>query len=110
MLECRAAKKRDALPTVPSHSNHCMSARAFILVAVLAGLSCPGAHALGIVRSPETIALGATLNFAVTVQVAPEETLTTTCVAADVMQGDQHVQPSTVRVAIEPVSTPEERL
>ncbi|MBE7416139.1 MAG: hypothetical protein HS106_15230 [Ideonella sp.] len=87
-----------------------MKACAFVLVAAMAGMVCPAAHALGILRAPEAVALGAPLNFAVTVRVAPDEQLTSTCVTADVQQGERRIQPSTIRIGIEPGPTAEERL
>lgn len=109
MLECRAEKSRhDELTS--SDRNHRMKARAFFCVAALAGLISPAAHALGVLRAPESVALGATLNFAVTVRVAPDEQLTSTCVTADVSQGDRRILPSTIRVAIEPGPVADERL
>ena len=87
-----------------------MSARSIILAAGLTGAICSGAHALGIVRAPAQVTLGATLNFAVAVNVASDETLTSPCVTADVLQGDQRVAPSTLRIQIEPGPVPEERI
>ena len=87
-----------------------MSARSIILAAGLTGAACGGAHALGIVRAPAQVTLGAPLNFAVAVNVASDETLTSPCVTADVMQGDQRVAPSTLRIQIEPGPVPEERI
>ena len=87
-----------------------MNARSIIVAAGLTGAFCASAHALGIVRAPAQITLGATLNFAVAVNLASDESLTSTCVSADVQQGDQRVAPSTIRVAIEPGPVPEERV
>ena len=73
-----------------------MSARSIILAAGLAGAICSGAQALGIVRAPAQITLGAPLNFAVAVHLASDESLASPCVSAEVLQGDQRVAPSTL--------------
>jgi hypothetical protein len=87
-----------------------MSARSIILAAGLTSLCCAGANALGIVRTPTQLTLGATLNFAVAVQVASDEQLTSPCISAEVMQGDQRVAPSTLHIQIEPGPVAEERI
>jgi pilus assembly protein FimV len=87
-----------------------MNARSIIVAAGLTGLICAGANAIGIVRAPSQVTLGATLNFAVAVQVASDETLTSPCVTADVQQGEQRVAPSTLQIQIEPGPVPEERI
>jgi pilus assembly protein FimV len=110
MLECRAVQNPDALPRVRRDSAPRMSARSIILVAGLTGVFCAGANALGIVRAPAHVTLGATLNFAVAVQVASDESLTSQCVTAEVQQGDQRVPPSTLRIQIEPGPVLEERI
>src|SRR5687768_15332661 len=84
-------KKIDALFPVRRDGAPSMNARSIIVVAGLTGLFCAGASALGIVRAPAQVTLGATLNFAVAVQVASDESLTSTCVTADVQQGEQRV-------------------
>jgi pilus assembly protein FimV len=87
-----------------------MNARSIILAAGLTGMFCAGANALGIVRAPAQVTLGATLNFAVAVHVASDESLTSPCVTADVQQGEQRVAPSTLQIHIEPGPVPEERI
>jgi hypothetical protein len=87
-----------------------MSARSIILAAGLTGAVCSGANALGIVRAPTQVTLGATLNFAVAVHVAGDESLTSTCVSAEVQQGEQRVPPSTLRVGVEPGPVADERI
>jgi pilus assembly protein FimV len=78
-----------------------MNARRIILVAGLAMAASMAAQALGIVRSPSNVTLGAPLNFPVDVQLAADESLNNTCVSAEVLQGDQRMAPSTVRTSIE---------
>jgi pilus assembly protein FimV len=87
-----------------------MNARSIILAAGLTGMFCAGANALGIVRAPAQVTLGATLNFAVAVHVASDESLTSACITADVQQGEQRVAPSTLQIHIEPGPVPEERI
>jgi len=87
-----------------------MSARSIILAAGLTGVFCAGANAMGIVRAPAQVTLGATLNFAVAVQLASDESLTSTCVTADVQQGEQRIAPSTLRIQVEPGPVSEERI
>ena len=87
-----------------------MSARSIILAAGLTGAICGAAHALGIVRAPTQVTLGATLNFAVAVHVAGDESLTSTCVSAEVLQGEQRVPPSSLRIQVEPGPVAEERI
>jgi len=87
-----------------------MNARSIIVAAGLTGAFCASANALGIVRAPAQVTLGATLNFAVAVQVASDETLSSSCVSAEVQQGDQRVAPSTLHIQLEPGAVPEERI
>ena len=78
-----------------------MNARSIILVAPLALAASMTAHALGVVRAPSNVALGAPLNFPISVQVASDESLNSTCVTAEVYQGDQRIAPSALRTSIE---------
>jgi hypothetical protein len=110
MLECRAVQNPDALFRVSRDGAPCMSARSIILAAGLTGVFCAGANALGIVRAPSQVTLGATLNFAVAVHLASDETLTSQCVTAEVQQGDQRIAPSTLRIHLEPGPVAEERI
>jgi hypothetical protein len=87
-----------------------MSARSIILAAGLTGVCCAGANALGIVRAPTQVTLGATLNFAVAVQVASDEQLAQPCITAEVLQGDQRIAPSTLYIRVEPGPVAEERI
>jgi hypothetical protein len=87
-----------------------MNARSIILVAPLVLAASMAAQALGIVRAPSNVTLGAPLNFPINVQVASDESLNTTCVTAEVQQGDQRIAPSAVRTSIEQGAITEERV
>src|SRR4249920_1425762 len=89
---------------------HCMNARSIILVAPLALVASIAAQALGVVRAPSNVTLGAPLNFPINVQVASDESLNSTCVTAEVLQGDQRIAPSSVRTSIEQGAVAEERV
>jgi len=78
-----------------------MNARSIILVAPLALAASVAAHALGIVRAPSSVTLGAPLNFPVSVAVGGDESINTTCITAEVYQGEQRIAPSAVRMMIE---------
>jgi hypothetical protein len=68
------------------------------------------AQALGVVRAPSNVALGAPLNFPISVQVASDESLNSTCVTAEVYQGDQRIAPSALRTSIEQGADADERV
>ncbi|HET7526923.1 MAG TPA: hypothetical protein VFK10_13360 [Burkholderiaceae bacterium] len=87
-----------------------MNARRIILVAPLALMASVPVQALSIVRAPSNVALGAPLNFPINVQLASDESINSTCVTADVQQGDQRMAPSTVRTSIEQGGASEERV
>ena len=110
MLESRAIFKRDASPQIRRAGAHRMNARSIILVAPLALAASMAAQALGIVRAPSNVTLGAPLNFPINVQVAGDESLNSTCVTAEVFQGDQRLAPSAVRTSIEQGAIAEERV
>jgi len=110
MLECRAKFKRDASPQIRRARAHRMNARRIILVAPMALAASMAAHALGILRAPSNVTLGAPLNFPISVQVASDESLNSTCVTADVLQGEQRIAPSALRTSIEQGAIAEERV
>ena len=87
-----------------------MNARRIILVAPLVLAASVGAHALGIVRAPSSVALGAPLNFPIRVSVASDESLNSTCVTAEAYQGDQRIAPSSLRLSIEQGNIADERV
>ena len=87
-----------------------MNARSIILVAPMALAASMAAQALGIVRAPSNVMLGAPLNFPINVSVASDESLNSTCVTAEVLQGDQRIAPSAVRTSIEQGAAAEERV
>jgi hypothetical protein len=87
-----------------------MNARSIILVAPLALAASWPAHSLSIVRAPSNVAIGAPLNFPINVNVASDESIHSTCVSAEVHQGEQRMLPSAVRLAIEQGDASEERI
>ncbi|HEU5293615.1 MAG TPA: hypothetical protein VFU71_02385 [Burkholderiaceae bacterium] len=87
-----------------------MNARSIILVAPLALAASALVHALGIVRAPSNVTLGAPLNFPINLQLASDESINSTCVTAEVHQGDQRMPQSAVRMAIEQGASSEERV
>ena len=87
-----------------------MMLRKVLMVASLAALADPAAHAIGFARAPSNVALGSPLNFPIGVQLGADEALIANCVSAEVFQGEQRVPPSNVRIAIEPGATADERV
>jgi len=72
-------------------------------------LTAPSAQALGFGRIANSTQLGQRLNFAAEVRLGSDETLTRECVAAEVLVGDNKLQPNQVRVTLEPGTDPNER-
>ena len=72
-------------------------------------LTAPGAHALGFGRIANSTQLGQRLNFAAEVRLASDETLARECVSAEVLVGDNRLQPNQIRVTLEPGADPSER-
>ncbi|MEO8808029.1 MAG: hypothetical protein ABI433_18255 [Burkholderiaceae bacterium] len=68
------------------------------------------AKALGFGRIGNTTQLGQTLNFAAAIRLDNDETLARECVAADVLVGDNKLQPGQVRVTLEATAVANERL
>jgi len=68
------------------------------------------AKALGFGRIGNTTQLGQTLNFAAAIRLDNDETLSRECVAAEVLVGDNKLQPGQVRVTLEAAAAPNERL
>lgn len=87
-----------------------MMPRKVLIVASLALMAAPTVQAIGFARAPSTVALGAPLNFPIGVQMGVDESLIANCVTVEVQQGDLRVPPSSVRVAIEPGATADERV
>ena len=71
------------------------------LIAIIAALAVPSAHALGFGRVINTTQLGQPLNFAAAVNLDAAETLARECVAAEVFSGDSKLQPGQIRVTLE---------
>lgn len=108
MLECRAT----FAPPAPDRfaPPRRMMPRKVVILASLALMAAPTVHAIGFARAPSTVALGAPLNFPIGVQMDVDESLIANCVAVEVQQGELRVPPSSVRVAIEPGATTDERV
>lgn len=61
----------------------------------------PAAFALGLGAGPTSVVLGQPLDFAVTVRLAADESLSAECVVADVQVGEQRVSSDAVRVRVQ---------
>ena len=72
-------------------------------------LTAPSAHALGFGRISNATQLGQRLNFAAEVRLGSDETLPRECVSAEVLVGENRLQPNQLRVTLEPSSDPNER-
>ena len=72
-------------------------------------LTAPSVHALGFGRIANSTQLGQRLNFAAEVRLGSDETLPRECVFAEVLVGDNRLQPNQVRVTLEPTADPNER-
>lgn len=72
-------------------------------------LTAPSANALGFGRITNSTQLGQRLNFAAEIRLGSDETLARECVSAEVLVGDNRLQPNQVRVTLEPGSDPNER-
>jgi hypothetical protein len=72
-------------------------------------LTAPSAHALGFGRIANATQLGQRLNFSAEVRLGSDETLARECVSAEVLVGDNRLQPNQVRVTLEPGTDPNER-
>jgi len=111
MLECHAASIRDLRPCAKrAFTSPRMIARSLFIVASLAVLAGNMAHAIGFGRAPSTVPLGSRLDFRVAIQLAPEESLTSQCVSAEVYQGEQRLAPQAVRTALEDGASADERV
>jgi pilus assembly protein FimV len=72
-------------------------------------LTAPSAHALGFGRIANATQLGQRLNFSAEVRLGSDETLPRECVSAEVLVGDNRLQPNQIRVTLEPGTDPNER-
>ncbi|HEY9066936.1 MAG TPA: hypothetical protein VIO33_18275 [Burkholderiaceae bacterium] len=72
-------------------------------------LTAPAAHALGFGRVVNATQLGQPLNFAATLRLEGDEALARECVTADVLVGENRLQPNQLRVTLEPGAEPGER-
>lgn len=87
-----------------------MILRRVLLVASLAGMTAGAAQAIGFVRADAGASLGSFLSFPVTVRLAADEALAAPCVSAEVIQGEQRIAPSNVRIVVEASDVPDERI
>lgn len=70
-------------------------------IGVALWLIAPSAHALGFGRISNATQLGQPLNFAAAVRLDGDESLPRECVSADVVSGDNRLQPGQVRATLE---------
>ena len=68
------------------------------------------AKALGFGRIGNTTQLGQPLNFAASIRLENDESLSRECVAAEVLVGESRLQPGQVRVTLEAGAAANERL
>jgi pilus assembly protein FimV len=69
-----------------------------------------GVQALGFGRVVNVSSLGQPLNFAATVRLDGDESLTIECVSVEVIAGESRLPPGAIRVAVRPGADPSERL
>ena len=69
-----------------------------------------GVQALGFGRVVNVSSLGQPLNFAATVRLDGDESLTIECVSVEVIAGESRLPPGAIRVAVRPGTDPSERL
>ena len=87
------------------------SATVFSLsLAVALWVAAAPAKALGFGRIGNTTQLGQPLNFAAAIRLENDETLSRECVAAEVLVGDNKLQPGQVRVTLEATANANERM
>jgi len=108
MLECRA-EFADPDNRPPRRYRRMIFRWVFIVVG-LTSMVGGAAHAIGFGRVPASVGLGSPLYFPMTIQLAPDESLAAPCVAVEVMQGEQRILPSQVRIAVEQGATSDERV
>lgn len=60
-----------------------------------------GAQAIGFGRAPTTAVLGSALDFAVPMRLEPDESVSTACISAEVMHGDQRWHGPDLRLSLE---------
>lgn len=87
-----------------------MRSAAISLTLVSALLAATGpADAIGFGRVVNASTLGQPLDFAATVRLEPDESLTRECAAAEVLSGEMRLPDAAVRVTVEPGNDPLER-
>ena len=77
---------------------------------VLLWLAATSAMALGFGRVSDTTVLGQALNFSVSVRLDAEDSVSAECVSAEVFVGDNKLPAPLVRVSVEALADPTERL
>ena len=85
------------------------AASTVIAIGSALALAAPSAHALRFGRISNATQLGQALNFAVVVRLDAGETLARECVSAEVLSGENKLQPGQVRVTLEVGNDPSER-
>ena len=78
-------------------------------IGVVLWLTAPAAHAIGFGRVVNTTQLGQPLNFAAVVRLEGNEALARECVAAEVLAGENRLQPNQLRVTLEAGAEANER-
>ena len=82
----------------------------FLSLAAALWVAAAPAKALGFGRIGNTTQLGQPLNFAAAIRLENDETLSRECVSAEVLVGDNKLQPGQVRVTLEATAAANERL
>src|ERR1700712_305689 len=70
-------------------------------IAAVLWFAVPSAHALGFGRITNATQLGQPLNFAASIRLDADETLARECVSAEVVSGENKLQPQQIRVTLE---------
>ena len=104
MLESAGSKR-----TLETSSERMRAASTVTAIGLALWLTAPSAHALGFGRISNATQLGQRLNFAAEVRLGSDEALPRECVSAEVLVGDNRLQPNQVRVTLEPGTDPNER-
>ena len=106
MLESPGTKRT----TIPIICMRSASTVITISIGVALWVASVPAEALGFGRIGNTTQLGQPLNFAATVRLEPDESLSRECVAAEVMVGETRVPSNQVRVTLETTADTNERI
>ncbi len=99
MLECAGISPPNATPA--STALRMRIAPSVLATGCALWLAATSAHALGFGRIVNATQLGQPLNFSAVVRLDASESLARECVAAEVMVGENRLQPGQVRVTLE---------